>query len=918
MGLNSACSTHTATASISSSNSSLRQRRLADIAESANEEESPRKDRVGNDSNTSYLLCPSAAQAGEYAASGNDHRLAVVVTSPDSGGVISGLGDGGAVLVVPAYTDAARGRDQTAAASLFLSKGEISSPAISEPRRKSSSSSRLQASDIYSFYPYAPKIKLGPRPHVDTPKRPQTSSDRSKSFQTSSEELRAPIPRSVQIPPRKQPPTSRTKIITAESIPEPQPPPSPLTPTTPSSFHSFSLYSSATSIKTNSDNHSPEKLRLMKALQLRRQQIAEKEQNQQDTIEYPNSPAESTGSVTTEERGPIVSNMPLKPYLLDGIAPESETISLNAHDGYTEPTNDCGGPSNTQSNDHDNSTIQLLERSTPSHRKLEGHEEVRNPCKLDEYGAPALDLMNTISGFHATIAQEPKQQKESNAVRSENQSGLDVVVDATNLPHLPSSSAEMSGKVEGTTKVRDDINEESDGESTASLDIPVHQPKTVVKEPKAIQSIPIQVPAIAKGIYQCSERTSSSPTDPKSTQPAKILKRPERSVIPVNETPIIETARSVSAPFLKSARVESKPVIAKKVNVGGGGSVSQRIKQFQQLAASKQPTPSFVVPPRTPTSRSNSPAPDFLGGRPSSIISVNSITSINRSPPSSARPDSNPRSEPASATLVTSNLPLKTALSYTPPVNTIPTPPTPPKETTPALSKLEVVKRVDKPQLQVTTKIIRDDARLTPSPTPSPQTSSRPSPMSSPTLGYSDASVMRQKTPNISSAVIELVGVRKHSSDSITDSSRGSNNHEKDRTERPRLFSRSSKEKELEPVPETTLALVDESRAQRDSSSSPKNPSFLQRVSSTLTRRKDTSSTTLTPPQPPPPAPVEAVKKTYLHVGSINVQLPDTMLWKRRFMKIDTEGWLFLSLTDDEVCIMVLLCFISPRYLISF
>lgn len=159
---------------------------------------------------------------------------------------------------------------------------------------------------------------------------------------------------------------------------------------------------------------------------------------------------------------------------------------------------------------------------------------------------------------------------------------------------------------------------------------------------------------------------------------------------------------------------------------------------------------------------------------------------------------------------------------------------------------------------------------------------------------------MRQKTPNISSAVIELVGVRKHSSDSITDSSRGSNNHEKDRTERPRLFSRSSKEKELEPVPETTLALVDESRAQRDSSSSPKNPSFLQRVSSTLTRRKDTSSTTLTPPQPPPPAPVEAVKKTYLHVGSINVQLPDTMLWKRRFMKIDTEGWLFLSLTDDE------------------
>jgi hypothetical protein len=114
------------------------------------------------------------------------------------------------------------------------------------------------------------------------------------------------------------------------------------------------------------------------------------------------------------------------------------------------------------------------------------------------------------------------------------------------------------------------------------------------------------------------------------------------------------------------------------------------------------------------------------------------------------------------------------------------------------------------------------------------------------------------------------------------------------------MFSRSPKDKGLEDVPETATAASSSSRARRGSASSsksPKSPSFLKRVSESLTRKKDPSP----PPPPPPPEPVESPNKEYLHVGSINVQLPDTMLWKRRYMKIDPEGWLFLSLTDDEV-----------------
>ncbi|KAI9887275.1 MAG: hypothetical protein M1823_000946 [Watsoniomyces obsoletus] len=50
------------------------------------------------------------------------------------------------------------------------------------------------------------------------------------------------------------------------------------------------------------------------------------------------------------------------------------------------------------------------------------------------------------------------------------------------------------------------------------------------------------------------------------------------------------------------------------------------------------------------------------------------------------------------------------------------------------------------------------------------------------------------------------------------------------------------------------------------------------------------------------PAPPTETKRTSIDVGDVNVQFPDNMLWKRRFMRLDPEGYIILaaSKADDK------------------
>jgi len=935
--LNSVCGSHAATASVSSSNSSLRQRRLTDIAESANEEggdaASPgrrninpnsRKHTVqhvvlGGSGNSSGLATTDEVAVGPLAAAPNfpGEGLAVVVTSHDL--AVSDERGAGA----PAIQD----RDPTTP-SLFLSKGDYPStnanislsvttpfdsgtPSLSEPRRKSTSSSlRPSASDIYSQYPYVPKVKLGPRPHVEPPKRPHTSNERerTKTFQPSAEELRAAVPRSVHIPPRRttsssRTPTTVTTPVNSLSIPEPQLPPS---PTTPTSLRSFSIYSSSASVKTSTtDGPTPEKQRLMRALQLRRQQqiAQQKQQDRADEEEEEEELEEEEEEEDPAEEGPDDEEDDRSD---DSIDPAQSTPITSTMSPIDDDTHNVADPADENRPDKikeddnnqagkgvDGSTGAVPKSPIDKDGKLEGPEE---PLTPERERGDGMDASKDAEEDNGDDQEKPEPTPE-------------IDVEAT---EHPSPAETEDDKLEGTTKVRDDVDEESDGESIVSLETqmnesrPGAQPTTIT----TTTTPSTQVPAAGKSIHQAVDRKSSS--DVGSMPPPKALKRVERSsTVAPEETPVVETARSVSGPFLKNARTETKPAIAKKVTVGsGGGSVSQRIKQFQQLASAK-PKSTFVVPARTPSaSRSNSPTPEFLANRPPSAMSNRPPSAMSNRPPSAMSNKSPPRVNSMSFD----------STGPAPPFSLAPSPATvmhrqsmPPQSllaetlrAEPVRSKLEFVEKDNRPQLQVTTKISREPNTTQPSSAfaKSPSTS-----LLSPTERDPSTPDILSMPPHKLVEVPPNEPALRRSSVDLTGRGRRITS-EKD--QRPQIFSRSPMTKDLDDVPEggvsaTVASTGSTRRGSSSSAKSPKSPSFLQRVSHSLTRKKDPSPPPASTPAsaPAPPKPVESAKKTFLHAGSINVQLPDTMLWKRRYMKVDSDGWLFLSLTDDEVCLQL-------------
>jgi len=795
--LTSACSTHTATASISSSNSSLRQRRLTDIAESADEEE-PLKAPASPGS-----LVP-LGRTGEK-GKGNQ-GLAVVITTHDHKSPDGGPGS-------PVFLDEDGNHLISPRSSSFIGGEEL--------RRKSTNSIRPSPTDIYG-YPYTPKVRLGPRPHVESQKRPHTSSERSKTFSSSGEEVRpvASVPKSVQIAPRKSSTsTFGTKSLTSESVksiptspalgipqglPSPvasPPPPTILPPPSPPQPEGPPVLS-------------PEKQRLMRALQLRRQTMM-----------------------------PEVKEH-VKP--VDGTPPEDPLVNIKEKDEAKSVESEFEEDIASNKSMFERKPVEALQESIQDSRELDASTdqgEINLNIGAGEQGSQPTEAENAEhrirqSGGAASVTEE--QQAESTKVRGEPESDVET-------------------------------------ESDQSVEVSIAESR-----PISVKPVQLPLPNIVKSVYHTAQ-TTPKPTSPiaaPSQSVPKVLKRAERPqperVLPT-EIPIIETARSVSAPFLKSARETIKPAVVRKVNVGGGGSVLQRIRQLEMLAVSEGGTAAPPISP--PRSRNTSPTPAF----PPRPVSVHS------NPP--VRALSNPPQYRASTSYVS---PIRTQAA--------PTPESAPQDaatlTPPKLGflpKIEIIERNNRPELQVTTTITRDESPIAPSSSSPPK--SVDAPRNSP------------KGRDNSSPLLDPSPTRRNSLD--IGSVHSQNSSRRPSVDRP-TPSRSSSSKDLENLPEgrpssTSSKKSKRAKSRRGSSSSsgsshrpnkspitpksPKSPSgFLRRMSSSLSKKTKevaaevisaaapTLAPALEPPPAPAPEPAQPAPKTYLLAGWINVQLPDTMV----------------------------------------
>ncbi|KAI9803196.1 MAG: hypothetical protein M1825_001987 [Sarcosagium campestre] len=273
--LSGACSLHTASASTSSSNSSLQQKRLTEIAEDAEETRT-----VNGDSSKPLPPLPPHLQP----ENGRDSsRPSVPVISFDdsvdgTNGATSNHNTS-ASSNEPPYPSSIRSHGSSTADTITITS-------LNEDRRISLNSVRPKSRDLHTSHAYGsrPKVKLGPRPSLDIGGRPQTSGSGYRQFEPRPV---ASLPAGIRMAPRKksvsEPPSIQQSV---KPITLPAPPPAApemprystaLTPRPLTS--SGSIRSIATSTFTvapatpRTPAMTPEKQRLMKAVKMRQKRL---------------------------------------------------------------------------------------------------------------------------------------------------------------------------------------------------------------------------------------------------------------------------------------------------------------------------------------------------------------------------------------------------------------------------------------------------------------------------------------------------------------------------------------------------------------------------------------------------------------------------------------------------------------------
>ncbi|KAE8352990.1 hypothetical protein BDV28DRAFT_134035 [Aspergillus coremiiformis] len=277
--LSSACLLHAASGSITSSSNSLRRRRLMEIAEDA-EETLGSKDTPPPTAPSKDFRQRSFSQLSE----------ATIVASPltsDPHSILST--EPSAPTKPPGNIQAHDRRPSTVSdrhaerpASRKSSRDELS---FSEPRR-STQSARPSLKDLERTGAYTPKVKLGPRPSVDGSGRPRTAGNLSRSAE---QRPVASLPAGIRSsslrrnsPSPARPRSHGSSVVSMSGRRAPPMPPL-LVPPLSMPISRPQLSPAAKSLSALSSTGMQEKERLMKALQLRKTQMEKKKQERKNS-----------------------------------------------------------------------------------------------------------------------------------------------------------------------------------------------------------------------------------------------------------------------------------------------------------------------------------------------------------------------------------------------------------------------------------------------------------------------------------------------------------------------------------------------------------------------------------------------------------------------------------------------------------
>ncbi|KAI4112148.1 MAG: hypothetical protein LQ339_000156 [Xanthoria mediterranea] len=385
-------------------------------------------------------------------------------------------------------------------------------------------------------------------------------------------------------------------------------------------------------------------------------------------------------------------------------------------------------------------------------------------------------------------------------------------------------------------------------------------------------------------VFPRSVSDSKSTEEPRPASAASDLKRPKRRNDPpmMPKLPDLYSARSSSAPYAPLHEAQLSSPTLKKVGVSSG--ISQRIKLLEQLSSR----------PTSPSSQLSSPStalgssPAFPSTRKTSFRASQAAAEIARSS------THNSKSRPQLPHLSKSRSPDRNS-----------------NRMTDGVFRIDVATKSGKARpesISVTARIVRGShsrisevpegvsrprtSDLYPSPLtvehqPTRPTSTPLSPLKPPNPRYARSMSSTSTAPKSDAARRDSISSRLSS----TPSRRGSE------SELPRSMSDLSV---------NSMSNLDGSKDDKKESRKSRLFKRMSNISAASRRsiasalspvRKDIKEEAIVEHHEPS---CETIKPLAVEVGEVNIQFPDTLLWKRRHMKIEDEGTLVLSASKSD------------------
>ena len=787
------------------------------------------------------------------------------------------------------------------------------------------------ASSLYSGYGgYKPKIKLGPRPSLDYSKRPTTAGSQSGDFRPVASlpaGIRSKRPQSTA----QSRPSSRksersqisgqTRFQQEDYHAEPLP--------TPTNIPLGSLYRtnlveppappstaarSVISTSSKSSGVTPEKQRLMKALQMRRRQLAEKVRVEEQKLREA-APEPVDTRPTVESGSPQESSHPQNDP--DHQSEMQEVDAEKEQDpGATRVLSPISNPDTSEGPSTQGSTFtEEADRST-----LDTQDHSFGP---DSPKQLLLDSNHDGSAENDVTEESMKEEIASTETITSPKLEAEFKV-SVQLPATPSKSP-AEGKMSEDTVVPAEPNLINITIDDATEALPViedqakHSPnklstdmgtKTIYKHkkrPSVLDTAKLGVPIASSDASDLSDDESlMEGLDTASLHEAKPISVSRSPITPVfaklnqfSQGPDRTTSlRSVSNPVTKGRdrspvrtasagsgiaarwppKADPTPNLAvKKVNVSSG--ISKRIKALEMFSSRE---PSSSPPPAQANLASSTPKSPLSAFRKrSSIINKTMAPNMTTStPPPASLPYPSPAATP------------EISQSHN---TSVPSSPT----TSPHKKRKSV---------SVTARIIRAPSDLTRTDSGITESSSILNLHRSPLIIERENSDTQTTVPGLSdlskSGSSDLTRREKRFSFSSTQSFSRQSISIPDMIQGRASFS-GRRESYLHGAPSETSSIISTTDDKKESRRS----RLMKRMSALASPRRiktgmlspgpkpeDVNTPTIQEGVEPEREPsIRSVMPQEVDIGDLNVQFPDTLLWKRRFMRIDDQGYLILT-----------------------